>query len=29
MNADELFDYEAKWKANFEWTENDPVKYNG
>ncbi len=28
-NADELFDYEAKWKANFEWTENDPVKYNG
>ncbi len=28
-NADEPFDYEAKWKANFEWTENDPVKYNG
>lgn len=28
-NADELFDYEAKWKANFEWTENGPVKYNG
>lgn len=28
-NADELFDYEAKWKANFEWTENEPVKYNG
>ncbi len=23
-NADELFDYEAKWKANFEWTENRP-----
>ncbi|MDB1820718.1 hypothetical protein ABG991_03780 [Collinsella aerofaciens] len=28
-NADELFDYEAKWKTDFEWTENDPVKYNG
>lgn len=28
-NADEPFDYEAKWKANFDWTENDPVKYNG
>lgn len=28
-NADELFDYEAKWNASFEWTENDPVKYNG
>ena len=28
-NADELFDYEAKWKANSGWTENDPVKYNG
>lgn len=27
-NADELFDYEAKWNASFEWTENDPVKYN-
>ena len=26
-NADELFDYEAKWNASFEWTENDPVKY--
>ena len=28
-NADELFDYEAKWKANSGWTESDPVKYNG
>ena len=27
--ADELFDYEAKWKANSGWTESDPVKYNG
>lgn len=28
-NADELFDYEAKWKANSGWTESGPVKYNG
>ena len=28
-NADELFDYEAKWKASSGWTESDPVKYNG
>ena len=28
-NADVLFDYEAKWKANSGWTESDPVKYNG
>lgn len=28
-NADELFDYEAKWKANSGWTEGDSVKYNG
>ena len=28
-NADELFDYEAKWKANSGWTESDSVKYNG